>query len=297
MSFGIDLLKHLFSLAVIFQHMASETRYSSETNLILSKINDCLDGAVIGFFLLFGFLFKLDDNFYPFIQKKMVRLLLPFLFFSLTYTILLYLSGKATLYNGIYATLTFQGSGPHLYFLSFLIFINIISYIFSPITKNNIISLFLLIILLLILSLGFSTSTSTGSDIKLIPLYLLSFSLGRFIKNNIHRISISLIALAFSLAISFIDKRFTDLSIIILFFIVLLIFYKNFPNKRIPGSGGVYLLHTPITNYGISSILILLGITELHNVIFSAFLTYLFCFLFTYIFINYYPRYKWLLLE
>ena len=62
MSYGIDILRHLFSFAVILQHMTSVSRYTVETNKKLASVIDLVDGAVIGFFFISGYLFKQPNN-------------------------------------------------------------------------------------------------------------------------------------------------------------------------------------------------------------------------------------------
>ena len=80
MKFGIDLLRHLFCIAVLVQHMPSESRYSEATGAQLMQVIGWVDGAVVGFFFLSGFLFKRPDRWSRYAVQQSKKLLLPFLF-------------------------------------------------------------------------------------------------------------------------------------------------------------------------------------------------------------------------
>lgn len=79
-------------------------------------------------------------------------------------------------------------------------------------------------------------------------------------------------------------------------FIILLTIFKN-SNLNIFGAGGVYLLHTPYTNFIISIILFKIGVLGWLNLGLTVFLTYIFCIFMTYIFMKSAPKYRYLLLE
>lgn len=302
MNFGIDLLRHLFSVAVILQHMASGSRYSVETNLKLTSIVDWVDGAVIGFFFISGFLLKDPHNFLAYAKKQAIRILIPFFLFSLLYTVILSILGKATLWNGLVATATLHGSGPHLYFLPFLLFITVTYTFFidkvalklrSPV---EIASVFILILFCLI----YPTSSSTGPDYKLLPFYYVSFILGMLYRTTLDKhyqpVGI-LVTIAIFLVIGISDPRFFDLAGILTLFTLVHQMARYLPSRRLPGSGGIYLLHTPIINYTISILLVHFAVIQEENIFISVLLTYVLCYLFTLLFIRFLPKYRYLLLE
>jgi uncharacterized membrane protein len=69
------------------------------------------------------------------------------------------------------------------------------------------------------------------------------------------------------------------------------------PNRREPGSGGVYLLHTPIINFAISIALLKVGFAQWPNAILTVVCTYLLCLALTLGFIRILPKWRWMLLE
>lgn len=302
MTFGIDLVRHLFSFAVILQHMTSESRYSVETNLKLTSVIDWVDGAVIGFFFISGFLFKNSHDLLAYTKKQAIRILTPFFLFSLVYAVILSVLGKATLWNGLVATATLHGSGPHLYFLPFLFFITVtyaffIDKVALKLTKpTEIVSVFILILFCLM----YPTSSSTGPDFKLLPFYYVSFILGMLYHTTLNKryqpVGI-LVTIVIFLVIGISDPRFLDLAGILTLFTFVRQIARYLPNRRLPGSGGIYLLHTPIINYTISILLVHLAVVQEENIFISVFLTYVLCYLLTLMFIRFLPKYRYLLLE
>lgn len=302
MTFGIDLLRHLFSFAVILQHMTSASRYSVETNLKLASVLDWVDGAVIGFFFISGFLFKDPQNVLAYAKKQSIRILIPFVLFSLAYTVILSILGKATLWNGLIATLTLHGSGPHLYFLPFLLFITVTYALFGSnvATKPRRVIEIASVFILILLCLMYPTSSSTGPDYKLLPFYYLAFIFGMFYHttlNKRYQPVYLLVTIATLLIIGISDPRFFDLAGVIALFTFVYQIARFLPNRRLPGSGGIYLLHTPIINFAISTLLLHFAIVQEANVILSILLTYLLCYLLTLLFIRILPKYRYLLLE
>lgn len=126
MKSSIDILRHIFAIAVIAQHMTSASRYSVETNLELARIINWIDGAVIGFFLISGYLFKAQNNIFAYCRKQTIRLIIPFFLFSLIYSVLLAILGKESLVDGLEKTVRLQGAGMQLYYLPYLLFVTIV---------------------------------------------------------------------------------------------------------------------------------------------------------------------------
>lgn len=71
----------------------------------------------------------------------------------------------------------------------------------------------------------------------------------------------------------------------------------NWDQKRAKGSGGGYLLHTPIVNFTISILLTKLGVVQLQNVFVSVALTYVFYLAVFIVFMKVLPKYRWIILE
>lgn len=305
MSFGIDLLRHIFSIAVIMQHMGSESRYSVETGQRLGEILNWIDGAVIGFFFISGFLFKNPQDILTYGKRQTRKLMVPFLMFSTLYTILLSLLGKSTIWTGLIATISLHGSGPHLYFLPFLLIVTFTYACLLSMVRSDRVFLAncFLIVLFVTLCLLHPTESSTGPDYKLLPLYYASFILGVEYQSFTRDMRpMYVILFVFGSAISIfligtVDHRFFDLLLIFILFEIVRQVGRFFPPMRLPGCGGVYLLHTPVTNYAISVFLMKLSVVEWQNLYFSAGLTYILCCGFTLAMIKIAPRYRWMLLE
>jgi hypothetical protein len=282
--------------------MSSASRYSVETNQNLASVVDWLDGAVIGFIFISGFLFKSPPELLIYTKKQAIRLLTPFFLFSLVYTVMLSVLGKSTLLNGFIATVTLHGSGPHLYFLPYLFFITV-TYAFcidkiAPKLKRPI--EIAIILILIIFCLMYPTISATGSDFRLLPFYYVSFILGMFYHKAVglrYQLVGIIVATVICLFIGINDPRFFDLAGIIILFTFVHQIARYLPNRRLPGSGGIYLLHTPIINYTISILLMRFTVVQGENIYFSVVLTYVLCYSLTLLFIYFLPKHRWLLLE
>ena len=84
--------------------MASESRYSAATLEDLARVLDWVDGAVMGFLFLSGYLFKPPAGLLPYVKKQALRLLLPYFIFSTADAVLLAALGKGDLWAGLLAT-------------------------------------------------------------------------------------------------------------------------------------------------------------------------------------------------
>lgn len=301
MNSGIDLLRHIFAVAVIAQHMTSASRYSVETNMELARVVNWIDGAVIGFFLISGYLFKSQSNIFNYCKRQAVRLLAPFFVFSIIYLFILAALGKENFIDGLVQIGFLHGVGMQLYFLPYLL---IITVVFAFLERRLRFNRWILLCLLTIFAGGVAflmpTASSTGSDIGLIPMYFCAFLAGHLIaereKRKLHVQTMLLIG-ALSLMAGIKDERFFDFAGIVIVFGMTLLLSPLLPKKRLSGSGGVYLLHTPITNFAVSTVLAILSITQSINIIASIFLTYFLCLAITLIAIKKFPRYSWLILE
>ena len=306
---GIDLLKHLFALFVVFQHMTSESRYSIETNIFIQDTVRYIESAVMGFFLISGFFFHSQITIKIWLKKNFKRIILPFLIFSLLYTLLLFVFGKGSLSGGIIKTVMLHGASMQLYYLPYLFVISFFYLLLSKWAKflkiHFLIIVFLIILVSLIVSLFLPTDSVTGSDYKLLPIYFLCFGVGICFQSiretKCKKLNLLvLLAIVFFCIIGFmLDTRCFHLSFIIALFLAafnLSIKYKSI-QRIFHGSGGIYLLHTPIVNFAISTLLVKIGVLDVLNLFISWGTTYLCCLVLTFMWIKLYPKRKWILLE
>lgn len=303
MNAGIDLLRHLFALAVIAQHMASASRYSPATNQGLTLFADWVDGAVLGFFLISGFLFKVPDSLPAYCKKQSVRLLVPFFLFSTIYASALAALGKADLAAGLKDTVLLRGAGMQLYYLPELLLVGTVvatlHALFRDLGRSRLFP-YSLALLACLAAIALPTGPSTGPDLRLLPLYLLAFLIGNVIRQFDQerlRFRATLLAGVVAAIVGFVDHRFFDLAGVVILLGVFLVIFSRLSGRRVPGSGGVYLLHTPIVNFAVSTFLLKLSIGEGANIALSVLATYAICLGFTLLLAKFCPRHRWLMLE
>lgn len=302
MNIGLDIYKHILAVFVIILHMTS-SRYSDNFLDELSNIQNFVDGAVAGFFLISGFFFKKEISFKNLIFKNFKRLMFPYFIFSILYSALLSLMGKGNFFNGLINTLSLHGGSMQLYFLPYLFITLAIFWFYLKFTSNfnSNIKYIILILCLVLICLLFPIEGSSGSNYFQIPFYFISFILGFVYKSlyldELKRIVYLSSLVIFTIFIGFIDQRFYDLTFILILFHIFLLIGKKLPNKKLPGSGGVYLLHTPILNFFFSTILQKLGIIDFNNFVMSVILAYLVCLIFVYLWLKFNHEYRWILLE
>ncbi|MDO9405029.1 MAG: acyltransferase [Polaromonas sp.] len=304
MSSAIDGLRHLFCICIIMIHMTSASRYTPEINQQISNIGDYLAGSVCGFFMISGYLFKVENKAIEYAKKQCKRLLVPYIIFSLLYAMLLAIAGKINFTEGLKATILMKGAGMQLYFLPYLASItigtNAILSIFHTESFRLLISRISLA-LLTIATIELPTTVATGSNTRLMTLYAVAFFTGLLVRDTLHKKSFRSANLILTTVIigcaGVLDWRFRGLMIALILLLICIALKDHLPQRRIPGSGGVYLLHTPILNFTISLMLVNIGIEQEFNLIASVILTYAISLTATLIFISVYPRQKWLLLE
>ncbi len=309
---GVDLVKHIFALAVVWLHVKSESRYSKDVNELIDAVWDYLDGAVIGFFFISGFFFKgardcRIQSLSSFFIRTFKRLMIPFFVFSFIYVFVLSFLGKYDLVNGLTSILKLVGP-MQMYFLSYLfIILNMVFLCTLLLNVLNIDSKYFFVILAviaLIVSQIYPVESSAGSDLLNIPLFIFGFSSGQvfnfLFKKDINTFYFSgLVLSAVFIAISGLDHRFYDVSfVLILFTLGIYLSYSELLSRfTASGSGGVYLLHAPITIYVISILLLKINVLGLTNVVLSVFITYLSCLLITISVRHHLPKISFLLLE
>lgn len=296
LSFGLDLLRHLFSVAVIVQHMASASRYSVQTNQGLASVVAWVDGAVLGFFFISGFLFKEPVSLRRYAKKQALRLLLPFFIFSLLYAVVLAIAGKAELASSLASTLILRGSGMQLYFLPCLLLVSLLYAACNQVRGAR----GMLLLAVFCLSLFMPTPTPSGPDPKLLPLYMCAYLLGAVVGQlalRQHGTQALLCLVLVCLGVGLLDYRFHDLAAVVALFLLTYLLRSVLPQQRLPGSGGVYLLHTPVVNFAMSAALMQLGLQQGWNITASVVLTYGFCLVLTLIVVRRFPAQRWLILE
>jgi fucose 4-O-acetylase-like acetyltransferase len=299
---GLDILRHIFALSVIFQHMASVNRFTVTEIQFVKDVVFYIDGAVAGFFLISGFCFHKDVPFKLFVRKKFKRIMFPFFIFSFLYAIIMTLLDKYTLVAGLKDILLFRGIGPQMYFLPYLFLVSLAYFGYYKIlnrlkVKSELIFLIVLFSIFVLISLFMQTDSPTGQGGAKLVFYFVCFGIGILIRlfSRIHTLFIILI----SFGLGFYDFRYFHISgvVIVSMFAIFVSRYFCFLQRGISGSGGVYLLHQPITSNAISMILLATGISGYCNLFLSWGLTYVFCLLTTLLLIHYFPLKKWILLE
>lgn len=298
---GVDVLRHLLTLAVIYQHMPSRARYSEAVNAHIAHWVPLIDGAVACFFLLSGF-FSRPGMTSERVVRQARRLLLPYLIFSLAYAVIQAAIGKLDIGTGLIRTITAAGAGPQLYFLPYLFLISVaVELLLDRVpptyrraaTRGLVLTLFAAF-------LSLPTPSSTGPELRLLALYALAYTLGVYRARHaqdwesLAAAGIALVALALLPW----QVRLWDLAAIILLSeIAIRVSRLIGRSPRLPGSGGVYLLHTPILNYAISAALLKVGLHDLANVYGAMLVTYAVALVMTLILIRLAPAVRPYILE
>ena len=306
---GLDLLRHLFILAVIFQHMLSPTRYSIELNAFIATTSTYIDGAVAGFFLISGFFSKkLALTRWSEVTSLGIRfanrLLVPYLLFSVIYGVLLVSLGKMTLVDAIERTVTFAGVGPQLYFLPYLFLISVSVAVYEAITSRTSNFQFLALAgacaVIGTWSFLVPIKISTGPEPLLLPFYAAAYLLGVVTARSRNPIFPGLLGISAAAVLVFAEpasRAFDSALVVLLFSASLFASRMKLLQRRFPGSGGVYLLHAPIVNHALSTVLVTLGIIGMANLFAAIIATYIITLLATLMVIRFSPRLRGLLLE
>ncbi|MGE5492585.1 MAG: hypothetical protein ACM31P_15015 [Actinomycetota bacterium] len=260
-----------------------------------------IDGAVFGFFLVSGFLFKKPRSIIDYGKKQAFKLLVPYFVYSMLYAVALAAIGKGALLDGVLGMVTLRGAGMQLYFLPYLFLVTTsFALFFEVVDVNKNICPLLIAVGGLVVAYANPTPSPTGSDIRLLPFYLGAFALGLawrlyYDKGKLAHFfvpaSLALFALGFS------DQRFFDASGVLFLVSVVALLFDKFPSFRLPGSGGVYLLHTPLINFSISTILVWFSINQVSNIVASVLLTYAVCLVAVWVVRRFFREYSWIILE
>lgn len=276
---GVDILRHLLTVAVIYQHMLSRSRYSDAVNLEIQHWVPLFDGAVACFFLVSGYFSKPGmTRSRAFLLTR--RLMTPYFIFSFIYMISLIILGKGDISKYLVRIFSGAGAGPQLYFLPYLLLITLVvtTALDRPPAAYRRLATAGLIVIFLAAYLMLPMPDSTGPEYEHLALYGLAYTLGIYRGQYARPLeSIALIAIA-GLAVVILpwQQPIWDLPLIILLTELAIRISPIFKSKkkRLRGSGGVYLLHTPIINFAISAALLHLGLQGMTNVAGALILTY-----------------------
>jgi hypothetical protein len=244
-----------------------------------------------------------DQNMPQYIKHQFIRLMTPFFLFSLLYAVALTAAGKIELADGLTRTITLQGASMQLYSLPYICGLTILYASLDRAFKLRLSSNTLLAMALAACTLLLETKNATGSNYKLIPFYALALVFGALLRNlhdstaHFHQYNLSAASiLLFTFILSLADHRFLVLGRVGLIFLAVQNIARYLPDRRLPGSGAVYLLHTPILNAIISIFLIQIAVTEKWNIVATVLLTYLMCLGIYHLVDQNFSRFRWLLL-
>jgi hypothetical protein len=215
---------------------------------------------------------------------------------------------KQSIEYGLLSTVTLHGSSMQLYFLPYLFFVALgfllISSVLGQLNMKHLPWLGGLTVLLTGFAMLFPTRSAFGPDMRLVPLYGAMYVLGNCFSTALHfsqksyRI-FSLVSLVVSGALAHFDSRFIAVSITLLLFMVAfeVSSMTGLQGRSFYGSGGVYLLHTPVLNFAISTMMLHFGIVSYINLFASVFITFGICLPFTIWFVSRFKSLRFLLLE
>lgn len=293
----IDLLRHVLIVAVIFQHMAAESRYPTELNALIRSLTPAIDGAVACFFLISGYFARPGDS-WRHVLQRVLRLLAPYVMFSVIYAAILIALGKMNAMTAVDRIIIGAGIGPQLYYLPYLALISTsLNFLAWRHRKADVQAILLTLLAVYVMV---DTPNSTGPDSRLLVLYTLAYSLGMYIARHAKTMEMLILAVVSLIAVFWFPwtSRYFDLPLVILLFLCTLHADRlGAITRRVPGSGGAYLLHTPVLNFAISTILWKYGLHGVANVAVAIALTYIVALAMTLGTIRYAARYRWLLLE
>ncbi|MBK1833640.1 acyltransferase family protein [Roseibacillus ishigakijimensis] len=296
---GFDMARHFFAVCVIIMHMNS-SHFSHDANTLLRAIQAYLDGCVFGFFIISGIFTKFDGRFTDFFCTQMRRLLIPYFLFAWFYGLIFALLGETSILRAFIDAVRLESIAMQLYFLPLLFFSQLLGFFLMVFRQRAPYLNYIVIVILAFASVITDSDYSTGFHYNLLPMYGLSFFLGvslsRF-RNNLRKSKEMKIAILISLVIGFLDERFFDLAFAAVVVLLFSEITNLFGRKRLPGSGVVYLAHTPLVNFSIVIVLFRFGLEEELVLSFSIVLTYIFCCLCAYVVLKTLGPMKWLALE
>ena len=264
----IDNLKGIAIIGVVIVHMSFYSRFSEEAIKFIDIAQLFFGWCVIAFFFSSGLVSKRNkkEQVKFFLKKRFKRLIIPCLYFSLTYKLILaaisYL-GFSFYSSPIPETLIdffiflITPVGPQFYFLYYLFACSTIISFLELVLSRNMIYVFATLMLPILYNFIESPINSYGPDLNLIPIYLYSYILGTlFSKYNFENLNklYAFSSLSITLVILIITNNqylvFIQMFIPVVIWLGFIKFasFSIFFNKIKLGnySGGIYVWHTPI---------------------------------------------------
>jgi len=173
---AIDALKGFAIIGVLVSH-ARFDRFSEGTQLLAEHGAQWLQWCVPAFFFAAGLLARHPEDasgLVKFLRSRGIRLLIPFVVFTLLYQATLLGAGK---WNG---WSWFRGGGPQLYFLTYLFAVSAATAAFMVASRGRLDWIVGLVATAIAVGAAISTPTSrtSGSDPALIALYAANYLVG-----------------------------------------------------------------------------------------------------------------------
>jgi probable poly-beta-1,6-N-acetyl-D-glucosamine export protein len=188
---AIDTLRLISILAVVLIHTTTRelevTHYDLVHQTLTLFLNQASRFAVPLFFMISGFVLQLNyspTDIWSYLKKRVSRLFIPYIFWSLIYYFLIYKNHA----DGFFSTLLTGNASYQLYFIpSLFIFYLIFPFIhqFFRIIQNKFIFLILFVMQILILNYDYQFHTSPLSyPIAVCSFNFFVFILGMYFANN-----------------------------------------------------------------------------------------------------------------
>lgn len=248
-NYSIDALRVVAILAVILIHITTDVLARLKLNIEIAPfvlfVNQASRFAVPLFFLISGFVLELNNknlvSFFPFFKKRAYRLLLPYLFWSLTYFFLVNGFSPSSITNTKLWQAVFLGTASyHLYFIPTLILFYV-SFPFLhnalPVLKKTSLLLPILIIQTVLLAYDYYVSPlKLPYDIRVALLNIGMFLAGMLSSLVIEKIS------------KFVKKNFIALLVGALFLLLFIFFQVYNLTLELKTSRFIYNQYGPL-NY------------------------------------------------
>jgi len=263
----VDSLKGLAIIGVIIAHISVEERLDIGTIEIVNNLQAIFGWCVLAFFFSSGILHNNSpdnlNSFTSFAKKRFLRLIIPCLFFSIFYKIILmviYFTGMFSWSSPVPKNANdvfkffFVPVGPQFYFLYYLFSVSILVALLRIILSTKVFFVLSAVLFPISYFLLGTPSSAYGADFTLIPMYFFMYIIGHFIaiqnnKTTIYFYALFILPVLISI---FISGNLVFGYIFVPFFIWY--FFRTFKyislifNKINLGSysSGIYVWHAPL---------------------------------------------------
>lgn len=179
----IDAIKGLAIIGVLIAHLSFEGRFDTTTLDLVNQLQILFGWCVIAFFFCSGILVKNQpktiQEMYDFIQKKFVRLIIPYVIFNVLNKIALTVYGKYTIPKNVVESIMFFVSPIfQYYFLCYLFVISVLVCILGMyFSKHQILMLSGLVLSVSYLFVKVP-QLAYGPIYALLPIYIFSYVMG-----------------------------------------------------------------------------------------------------------------------